>query len=90
MRFIAALVPLIAGLSAPAHANECKMPPGAILPDWSCRWPDVCAYNGVMTWADNGLPVPAGVAKFMFIDRDGVGIRGIPMVACRFLRTKTD
>jgi hypothetical protein len=43
-----------------------------------------------MTWADNGLPVPAGVAKFMFIDRDGVGIRGIPMVACRFLRTKTD
>jgi hypothetical protein len=83
---IAALVLLIAGL-APAHANECKVPPGMIVPDGSCEWPDVCAYNGVMTWADNGLPVPAGVTTFMF-----GGGRSMPIVACHFpgMRTKTN
>ena len=76
-------------LSTPAYANQCKMPPGAMLPVFKCephQWPDVCNYNGQLTWADNGLPVPAGTALYMLGDYRN----GIPIVPCHWpgFRTK--
>jgi hypothetical protein len=83
------LVILSTALSTPAYANECKMPPGEMVTPKDCpphQWPDVCNYDGKLTWADNGLPVPAGVTTYMFGDMPG----GIPIVPCHWpgFRTK--
>jgi hypothetical protein len=74
-------------LSVPTYANECKMPQGMLIPN-NCephQWPDVCKYNGQLTWADNGLPVPGGVMNYMLVDMDA-----IPIVPCHWpgFRTK--
>ena len=76
-------------LSAPAYANQYKMREGTIIPP-NCgpgKWPDVCEYNGQLTWAGNGLPVPAGVTTYMFADKGH-----IPLGPCHWpgLRIKNN
>jgi len=50
------------------------------------QWPDVCNHNGKLTWADNGLPVPAGVTTYMFGDLP----HGIPIVSCHWPGFRTE
>jgi len=80
---------LVLTMPTAAYAGQCKIPPGERVPR-NCQphqWPDVCEYNGVLTWADNGLPVVAGTMDYMAVDYPGMAI---PIVPCRFpgLRTK--
>jgi hypothetical protein len=73
-------------LAAPtfAHADTCRMPPEAMLPSakLNCapnQWPEVCEDDGLLRWADNGLPVPAGTTTYMIAD-----MGGIPMGPCHW------